>query len=148
MEKVEKLYKAWFTGWRDTVVPKIMFQPKWYNSEKDLQEGDLVCFQKKEGKVEQPWTVGRVEQVVRSDRDDAIRRVVVKYQNPMKIILSLKLWNIDEHQVQEDLDELEKKINLINRRPTNIDDIAFDDDNDSSDGSENDDNIVISCTEW
>ena len=34
--------------WKDTVVPKIMFQPKWYNSDKDLQEGDLVYFQKKD----------------------------------------------------------------------------------------------------
>ena len=67
------MYKSWFIVWRDTVVPKIMFQPKWYNSDKDLQEGDLVYFQKKEGKANQPWTIGRVEQIFRSDRENLIR---------------------------------------------------------------------------
>ena len=81
LDKVEKLYKSWFIVWRDTVVPKIMFQPKWYNSDKDLQEGDLVYFQKKEGKANQPWTIGRVEQIVRSDRHNLIRRAIIKYQN-------------------------------------------------------------------
>ena len=29
-----------------------MFQPKWYNSDRDLKKEDLVYFQKKEGKVD------------------------------------------------------------------------------------------------
>ena len=41
LKKVEKLYEAWFLVWRDTVVPKIMFRPKWFNSDKDLEVGDL-----------------------------------------------------------------------------------------------------------
>ena len=119
LEKVESLYYSWFTIWRDTVVPKIMFQPKWYNSDKDLKEEDLVYFQKKEGKVDQPWTIGRVEQVMKSDRDGLIRRVIVRYQNPgesqpqftdRSVRKLVKLFNVDEHQVQEDLDELQKKI--------------------------------------
>ena len=135
MEKVEKMYKAWFYVWRDTVVPKIMFQPKWYNSDKDLQEGDLVYFQKKESKLDQPWTIGRVEQVVRSERDDLIRKVIVKYQNfkeaeprftDRSVRKLVKLFNVDEHQVQEDLDELQKKIDSLSRRPGNIDDVALD----------------------
>ena len=80
-DKMEKMYKSWFIVWRDTVVPKIMFQPKWYNSNKELQEGELVYFQKKEGKANQPWTIRRVEQIVRSDRDNLIRGTIIKYQN-------------------------------------------------------------------
>ena len=138
--KVEKLYEAWFNVWRDTVVPKIMFRPKWYNSDKDLEEGDLVYFQKKDGKIDTPWTIGMVEQVVKSDRDDLIRKVVVKYQNygedhpqytDRHVRKLVKLFNVDEHQVQEDLDDLQKKIDSLERRPLNIDDIAIDDDQDS-----------------
>ena len=96
-----------------------MFQPKWYNSDKDLKKEDVEYFQKKEGKVDQPWTIGRVEQVMKSDRDGLIRRVIVRYQNPgesqpqftdKSVRKLVKLLNVDEHQVQEDLDELQRKI--------------------------------------
>ena len=63
------------------MVPKVMVQPKWYNSDKDVRVGDLVYFQEKEGKANEPWTIGRVEQIIRSDRDNLIRRAVIKYQN-------------------------------------------------------------------
>ena len=69
LDRVEQLYKNWFHVWRDTVVPKLLYQPKWYNSDKDLEEGDLVYFQKRDSELDHVWTVGRVEQVVRSERD-------------------------------------------------------------------------------
>ena len=157
LDKVEELYKAWFFIWRHTVVPKIMFQPKWYRSDRDLQEGDLVYFQKKEGKLVQPWTVGRVEQVVRSDRDDLIRRVVVKYQNPgeagpritdRSIRKLVKLFNVDEHQVQEDLAELQRKVDAVRKKPIVIDEVPIDDeigtndDQTEADQVEDDDTVI------
>ena len=33
---------------KDTDVPDLIFQPKGYNSEKDLQEDNMVYFQKKD----------------------------------------------------------------------------------------------------
>ena len=54
LDKVEKICKSWFNVWKDTVVPKIMFQPKWYNSDKVLQEDDLVYLQKKDSKMDTP----------------------------------------------------------------------------------------------
>ena len=60
-DKVEKVYKSWFIVWRDTVVPKVMFQPKWYNFDKDVRVGDLVYFQEKEGKANRQWTIRRAE---------------------------------------------------------------------------------------
>ena len=106
------------------MVPNIMFQPKWYNSDKDLKVGDLVYFQKK-GKANQTWTIGRVEQMVRSDRDNLIRRPIIKYQHhgeerpqltDRHVKKFVKLFNVDEYQVQDDLDELQKKINQIGGR--------------------------------
>ena len=41
----------------------------------------MVYFQKKDGKLENKWVIGKVEQVVRSERDQKIRRVIVRYQN-------------------------------------------------------------------
>ena len=74
LDRVESLYDSWFRVWQDTVVPKLLFQPKWYDSDRDLGEGDLVFFQKKDGKLEIRWVLGRVDQVVRSERK--IRRVL------------------------------------------------------------------------
>ena len=65
-------------------MPKLIFQPKWYDGDRDLQEGDLVYFQKKETKLDNKWVIFRVEQVVRSDRDPKVRRVIVKYQTEKK----------------------------------------------------------------
>ena len=86
-----------------------------YNIYKDLQDGDLVYFQKKEGKPSQPWTIGRVEEIVRSGRDNLIRRAIIKYQN---------FGEVNEYQVQEDLDELQKKIDQVRGR-TDQDDVEI-----------------------
>ena len=84
-----------------------------------------MYFQKSDSKLDQAWTIGRVEQVVRSERDDLIRKVVVKYQNhgeqhpqftDRHVRKLIKLFNVDEHQVQEDLTELQKKIDALNQR--------------------------------
>ena len=77
LTKVEELYEAWFRVWQDAVVPKLIFQPKWYDSDRDLQEGDLVYFQKSESKLDNKWQVGKVEQIVRG-RDQKIRKVILK----------------------------------------------------------------------
>ena len=63
--------------------------------------------------MNQPWSIGRVEQIVRSDRDDLIRRAIIKYQN---------FGEDGKYQVQEDLDELKKKIDQVRGR-TDQDDV-------------------------
>ena len=125
LERVESLYDSWFKIWRDTVVPKLLYQPKWYDSDKDLKEGDLVFFQKKDGELEIRWVIGKVEQVVKSERDGKIRRVIVKYQNERETFSRMtdrsvrklvKLFSIDEHHVEEDLAELQKRIESLQGR--------------------------------
>ena len=122
LDKVEALYKAWFLVWRDSVVPKIMFRPKWYDSSQDLEKDDLVYFQKEDKELGNPWLVGMVEQVVRSDRDGIIRRVVVKYRNKDEnhdrftdrtVHKLVKLFSIDEFHIQEDLGVLQKRIDEL-----------------------------------
>ena len=71
------------------------------------------------------WVIGKVEQVIRSDRDQKIRRVFVKYQNEREdfgrmtdrsVRKLVKLFSIDEHHVDEDLAELQKKIDQLQDR--------------------------------
>ena len=45
------MYDAWFKLWRDTYVPLILHQPKRFDTDKDLLPGDLVYFNKTEGKL-------------------------------------------------------------------------------------------------
>ena len=71
------------------------------------------------------WVIGKVEQVIRSERDQKIRRVIVKYQNEREdfgrmtdrsVRKLVKLFSIDEHHVDEDLAELQKKIDHLQDR--------------------------------
>ena len=122
LDRVENMYDAWFKIWQETVVPKLIFQPKWYMSDRDLQEEDIVYFQKKEGHLDSKWTVGRVDQVVRG-RDGRIRKVIIRYSNASEenmprftersVRKLVKLFSIDEHQVQEDLTLLQRRIDRM-----------------------------------
>ena len=80
LEKVDQVYKVWFRLWRYTYVPKLMFKPKWFKTDRDLLEGDLVYFVKRDGALENKWTIGMVESVDRG-RDGVIRKATIKYCN-------------------------------------------------------------------
>ena len=122
LDRVETLYDTWFKIWQDVVVPKLIFQPKWFDGDRDLQEQDLVYFQKKEGHLDNKWIVGRIEQVVR-DRDLKIRKVIIRYSNASEENMPrfterstrklVKLFSLDEFQIQDDLTELQKKIDRL-----------------------------------
>ena len=44
LKQVEETYYAWFKIWLNTLVPKLMFTPKWFKSDKDLEVGNIVYF--------------------------------------------------------------------------------------------------------
>ena len=73
-------------------MPKLMFRPKWFRSDKDLVVGDLVYFTKKEGELTSKWTIGMVESVTKG-RDEIIRKVDIKYCNSGEQRLSLEKNN-------------------------------------------------------
>ena len=80
LELVDSTYKAWFKVFKETQVPHLIQQPKWFTIEKDLREGDLVYFQKRDSALDSVWTIGQVDQIIRS-RDGYVRRAVIKYFN-------------------------------------------------------------------
>ena len=124
VDKVDKLYQSWFKLWKDAVVPKLIRQPKWFKSDKHLQPGDLVYFQKDTSKVSSEWIMGRIDQVIRG-RDGLIREATVAYRNHKenfnrltnRAVRSLvKLFSIDEDCIQDDLAELQRRIDKMSRK--------------------------------
>ena len=128
--QVDEVYKVWFRIWRDSYVPKLMFKPKWFKTDRDLLVGDLVYFVKRDGALEAKWTMGMVETVDKG-RDGVIRKVIIKYCNAGEQSLSLekkdkedstfpryteravrkivKIFSLEETNVAEDLAELARR---------------------------------------
>ena len=121
LAKVEETYMAWYRIWLETLVPKLMFIPKWYKTDKELKQGDLVYFRKKESELDGKWVIGMVEEV-EYGRDNIIRMVKVKYFNghqetpeyTLRTVRKLvKVWDIEETSLSDDLAEMQKKFGPI-----------------------------------
>ena len=58
-----EVFNAWFEVWLTTHVPKLMYQPKWFKNDYDINVGDIVLFIKQDtrrygggvGGVTPPW---------------------------------------------------------------------------------------------
>lgn len=125
LANVEKTYQTWFRIFRDTMVPRLINQPKWFKVERDLKEKDLVYFQKEDSPLSKtkPWTIGQVDQVIAS-RDGHIRRAVIKYYNygeknphftDRSVRTLVKLWSLDESCLFDDLKELQTRLTRTDR---------------------------------
>ena len=121
LTKIEETYLAWYKIWLECLVPKLMFTPKWFKTDKELKQGDLVYFRKKESALDGKWVIGMVNDVEKG-RDSIIRMVSVKYFNgvnktpqfTLRTVRKLvKLWDIDDLHLDEDLAELQKKFGPI-----------------------------------
>ena len=66
MINVEKLYNAFYKIWNVAVLPRMIPQPKWFMSSKELKVEDVVYFQKSESDLTSKWTVGQAHSVERS----------------------------------------------------------------------------------
>ena len=115
MKKVEEGYALWFRVFNETLVPLLVQQPKWFKSSRDLKVGDLVFFKKKDNVLSNKWTVGVVEEVVKS-KDGLIRRVEVRYYNSGEDRIRftdraarslVKLFSVEDNNLQKDLHEAE-----------------------------------------
>ena len=143
LDQVEKTYQSWFRIFRDTVVPRLINQPKWFRIERDLKEKDLVYFQKEDSPLSSAWTIGQVDQVIAS-RDGYIRRVVIKYfnandDNPYFTDRAarkmVKLWSLDESCLFDDLGELQQRIDQAAVGPGDATSLAQAGRDDSAEGT-------------
>ena len=80
-DKVNKvMFNTWFEAWLISHVPRLMHQPKWYNSDRDLKQGDIVLFIKNEKELCNHYQYGKVISTKPSS-DGKIRSVEVLYRN-------------------------------------------------------------------
>ena len=80
IEENNRIYRSWFEVWLVSHVPKLMEQPKWYNTERDMQICDIVLMLKQEGVLNSTYQYGMVQEL-QHDKDGIIRQVKVKYRN-------------------------------------------------------------------
>ena len=80
IEENDRIYSSWFEVWLVSHVPKLMEQPKWYNTERDMQICDIVLMLKQEGVLNNTYQYGMVQEL-QHDKDGIIRQVKVKYRN-------------------------------------------------------------------
>ena len=117
LARVNESYDSWFKVWAETMVPKLMFQPKWYKTSEELKEDDLVYFPRTESALDKKWILGAVNGIERG-RDGLIRIVDIRYKNrgvgPFEITSRsirrvVKLWSIEDISLSDDLAELTRK---------------------------------------
>ena len=117
LARVVESYDSWFRVWADTMVPKLMFQPKWYKTSEELKLDDLVYFPRKETPLDKRWLIGAVEGLEHG-RDGLIRMVDIRYKNrgegPFEVTNRsvrrvVKLWSIEDMSLCDDLAELSKR---------------------------------------
>ena len=76
----KQIFNAWFDAWLISHVPKLMHHPKWFNSDSDLEKGDIVLFLKHDNSLSADYQYGMVENIHKSV-DGKIRSVDIKYRN-------------------------------------------------------------------
>ena len=75
-----EIFNIWFKCWLVSYVPTLMFQPKWYTSDRDTKIGDVVLFLKSDKQFDKQYQYGIVTGV-KVSRDGKIRDIEVEYHN-------------------------------------------------------------------
>ena len=120
----EKIHQAWFECWLISHVPKLVDQPKWFQSDRDIKKGDIVLFLKQESVLCNTYQYGMVESV-EPGRDGKIRKVHVKYRNSSEETdrvtyrstrSLIMIHRIDELNVMEELGQVSAKVDARHRK--------------------------------
>ena len=124
LKDVEARNAAWFKIFKDSCVPRLVMQQKWFKNEKDLAVGDLVFFRKTDSELgEGDWTVGMVDQVIPS-KDKLIRQVIVKYRNKTEDFdrfskrnsrKLVRLCNVEDSGLWDDLSWVQQRVQNLNQ---------------------------------
>ena len=83
LEENKKIFRVWFETWLISLVPKLMEQPKWFRSDRDVKIWDVVLFIKNESSVVNTYQYGMVHEI-ELRRNGIIWKVAVKYRNSIK----------------------------------------------------------------
>ena len=122
----EEIFQSWFEVWLSSHVPTLLSQSKWFTSDKEPKQGDVVLFLKQESVLSSNYQFGMVHSVDVGS-DGKVRKVSIKYRNcnekldryTSRAARSLVvIRRYDESSVMEDLNELSRYVE--NRRSVHI----------------------------
>ena len=123
MKKIQNAFDIFFYNlWNETIIPKLMKAPKWYDSKSNLKIGDIVYFRKTEHELSSSWTLGKIVDVVYS-KDGVVRRVTVEYQNASESIKRetdraarsmIKLFHIDDKNWCQEMAKVDTVLEVLN----------------------------------
>ena len=81
LKENKQIFTTWFETWLISHVPKLLQQPKWFRTERDIKICDIVLFLKQEGSIiSNNYQYGMIREIIQS-KDGIIQKVVVKYRN-------------------------------------------------------------------
>ena len=90
-ENVEKIiqqnndiFEVWFRSWLISYLPSLMFQPKWFKSDRDPKVGDVVLFLKSDREFDKQYQYGLIKDL-KISRDEVKS---VKSKSSIKTFLS------------------------------------------------------------
>ena len=90
LERMEDVFQAWWKTWYEEKLSDFVMKPaKWTRSDRNLQEGDIVIFQKtgEEQVLGQPiWRIGRIVEAEVSSEDYLVRAVLIEYKNSTEAV--------------------------------------------------------------
>ena len=58
-----KIYQSWFKNWLILHVPKLMFQPKWFQTSRDVKVGDIELFLKHDSLLSKMYQYGMITNI-------------------------------------------------------------------------------------
>ena len=82
VDKVIENYEAWYKVWSKAYIAKLLFKPKWFIDELDLEVGYLVYIQKSESELGSSWMLGMI-----SALDDISSRYGLRMTGTRNMIL-------------------------------------------------------------
>ena len=85
LEENKNFFNVWFEAWLISHVPKLMEQPKWFRSDRDMKICDMDLFIKNDCSKLNTYQYGMVYEIELSG-DGLIRKVVIKCRNSSKNI--------------------------------------------------------------
>ena len=116
----QRIYNAWFENWLISHVPKLMEQPKWFRSDRDMKQGDIVIFLKQESEIGSKYQYGIIA-ATEIGRDGKIRKVHVRYRNHNEKVdritfrstrASVIIHPVDEINVMQQIGEIANEIDI------------------------------------
>ena len=117
----EEIFNVWFKNWLITHVPKLMHQPKWFDNERDVKEGDVILFLKNDGALKSTYQFRKIKEIEQS-QDNRIRKGTITYRSHNESINRetrrgvrhiVMIHPVDETSIVTELEEIATTVQVL-----------------------------------